>query len=190
MVDRELVDAALSSVLNALERTPAAIKAHPPLSDADLLNDLITLVTGLEQERARTAERRAGGEGLDGLLLLTSVVNALIAFVTERSADSRVLPSRVLAELADADPYTQLLGEEDEHITVGTAVAVLSNWTGKPEDRRGMIDDLCRALLDVLATYSESISALFHDAPLRDEWRETFTVFADDLRLAAQRMAA
>jgi len=124
------------------------------------------------------------------LLLLTSVVNALIAFVTERSADSRVLPSRVLAELADADPYTQLLGEEDEHITVGTAVAVLSNWTGKPEDRRGMIDALCRALLDVLATYSESISALFHDAPLRDEWRETFTVFADDLRLAAQRMAA
>jgi len=27
MVDRQLVDAALSSVLNALERTPAAIKA-------------------------------------------------------------------------------------------------------------------------------------------------------------------
>jgi len=40
MVDRQLVDAALSSVLNALERTPAAIKAHPPLSDADLDNNL------------------------------------------------------------------------------------------------------------------------------------------------------
>jgi hypothetical protein len=190
MVDRRLVDNALSNVLSELERSPAAAPAAKAPCDGMLLNDLIGLLGGLEQDRARMAERGGDPQRLGGLILLTSVVNALIAFVTARCPQSSVLPSRVLARLADADPYTQLLGEEDERITVATAIAVLSSWTGSPEDRQGMIDDLCRALLDVLSNYSESIAALFQDAPLRDEWRETFAIFADDLRVAAQRLAA
>ena len=95
-----------------------------------------------------------------------------------------MLKSRIL--LVDDDPGVRL-GVRAYLETCGYDV----DESGTCADVRSrMIDDLCRALLDVLATYSESISALFHDAPLRDEWRETFTVFADDLRLAAQRMAA
>src|SRR6187401_2237402 len=102
MVDRQLVDDALSRVLHALERSPAAAP-RPPAGDAALLNDLITLLAGLEQERARGADRRA--DPVAGLTLLASVVNALVAFVTARCHESSVLPSRVLARLADADPY-------------------------------------------------------------------------------------
>lgn len=158
--------------------------------DTALLNELVALLAALEQNRARMAERRVDPRGLAGLDLLADVVNALVAFVTSRCAESSVLPSRVLARLAEADPYTQLLGEEDERITVATAEAVLSGWTGSDEDRRHMLEDLNRALLDVLAVYGESIADFFQNAPLRDEWRTTFAIFADDLRNAAQRLAA
>jgi hypothetical protein len=157
--------------------------------DAALLNELVALLAALEQDRARMAER-TDPLGLAGLDLLAEVINALVAFVTERSQESSVLPSRVLARLADADPYTQLLGEEGERITVATAESVLSGWTGSDEDRRHMFEDLSRALLDVLGVYGESIAEFFQNAPLRDEWRATFAIFADDLRNAAQRLAA
>ena len=158
--------------------------------DAAMLNDLLAMMVTLEQERARLTERAESGQGSDGLLFLERVVNALVTFVTSRCRESRVLPSRVLSELAEADPYTQLLGEDNEQITVATAVAVVTGWTGSAEDRLRMIDDLSRALLDVAAIYSESIAGLFQQPPLRDEWRSTFAIFADDLRAAAQRMAA
>jgi hypothetical protein len=158
--------------------------------DAAMLNDLISMMVTLEQDRARMTERAGTGQGSDGLLFLERVVNALVTFVTSRCRESRVLPSRVLSQLAEADPYTQLLGEDNEQITVATAVAVVTGWTGSAEDRARMIDDLSRALLDVAAIYSESIAGLFQQTPLRDEWRSTFAIFADDLRAAAQRMAA
>lgn len=162
---------------------------HEP-GDGAMLNDLMALLAMLEQDRARVSDHPTESGSVDGLLFLARVVNGLVEFVTARCRDSRVLPSRVLAQLADSDPYTQLLGEENESISVATATAVVSGWTGSGEDRVHMVEDLDRALLDVAATYSEAIAALFHDAALREEWRATFAVFADDLRAAAQRMAA
>ena len=64
---------------------------------------------------------------------------------------------------------------------------MLTGWAGSAEDRRRLVDDLDRALLDVLAAYGESIAGFFRHSALRDEWRSTFAVFADDLRAAAQQ---
>ena len=186
MVDRRLVDDALSSVLKALETSPVI----DPADDSTLINDVIGLLATLDPDRVRMSGVGTEDPDAGGVILLAAVVNALVAFVTARCGDSSVLPSRVLARLADSNPYTQLLGEEDERITVATAVAVLTTWTGRPEDRQQMAEDVCRALLDVLASYSDSIVSLFHKASLKEEWRATFAIFADDLRTAAQRMAA
>jgi hypothetical protein len=69
-------------------------------------------------------------------------------------------------------------------------IGLLASWTGAEVDRQRMLDDLCRALLDVLGAYGEAVASLFHQPRLRDEWRAMFAVFVDDLRVAAQRMAA
>ncbi len=164
--------------------------ADVPLVDETLFDEVIALLATLEQQRARAAERASDAAGLESLELIASVTNALVAFVTARCSDSSVLPSRVLARLAETDPYTQMLGEENERLTVGTVEGLLSSWTGPEGDRQRMLDDLCRALLDVLGTYGETIASLFHHARLQDEWRAMFAVFVDDLRAAAQQMAA
>ena len=162
----------------------------PPLNDETLFEDLIALLATLEQQRARAAERSTDPAGLDSLALIASVVNAMVGFATARSSHPSVLPSRVLARLAEDDPYTQMLGEDDERISVATVSALLAAWTGPELDRQRMLDDLCRALLDVLGTYGDTIAALFRHSRLQDEWRAMFAVFVDDLRAAAQQMAA
>lgn len=153
------------------------------------LDEVVTLLAGLEHERARLAERRHAGGVAAPVLALGAIVNAIIGFVTERCDDPRVLPSRVLGRLSDEQPYTQLLGEEDEHVTVHTAVSILESWTGPDEDRRRMLQDLCRALIDVLVTYGDALTSLFRSAADRDEWRATFDLFVADLRTAVQQMA-
>jgi len=161
-----------------------------PANDETLFDDAIALLAAIEQQRARAAERADDAAGTASLALLAAITNALVAFVTARCSHPSVLPSRVLARLADSDPYTQMLGEENERITVSTVEALLTSWTGPGPDRQRMFDDLCRALLDVLGSYGESIAALFTQPRLREEWRAMFAVFVDDLRAAAQRLAA
>jgi hypothetical protein len=164
--------------------------ADAPGRDAALFEAVIALLATLEQQRARAAERIADPAGRGSLELLAGVINVLVSFATARCSHPSVLPSRVLARLADTDPYTQMLGEEDEHVTVGTVDALLASWTGPEADRQHMLDDLCRALLDVLGTYGEIVASLFDAPRLRDEWRAMFAVFVDDLRAAAQQLAA
>jgi hypothetical protein len=159
----------------------------PVLTDDRLFDEVIGLLAALEQRRAKAADRGADPVGIESLELIATVTNAIVEFVTARCRESRVLPSRVLAQLAESDPYTQMLGEDNERISVATVEALLSSWNGPETDRQRMLDDLCRALL---GAYGEAVSGLFRDARPRDEWQAMFAVFVDDLRAAAQQLAA
>ncbi len=157
-------------------------------ADEELLTELLTLLTRLEQDRVRLAEGHVEEGGVPALLVVTAVVNSLVAFVTARCSDPDVLPSRVLPRLADTQPYTQLLGEESERISVATAASVLKTWNTSPEERQRLFQDLCRALLDVLALYCNTLNTFFHSSREREQWRATFDVFVDGLWTAVQQV--
>ncbi len=157
-------------------------------ADERLLTELLTLLTRLEQDRVRLAEGPVDRGGVAALLVVTAVVNSLIAFVTGRCSDQSVLPSRVLPRLADAQPYTQLLGEDNERISIATAAGVLKTWESTTEDRTRLFQDLCRALLDVLTMYCNTVGTFFHESREREEWRATFAVFVDGLWTAVQQV--
>lgn len=158
-------------------------------ADVQLLDELLGLLTRLEQERVRMSEARFDQGGAPSLLLVAALVNSIVAFTTSRSSDPGLLPSRVLTDLADSEPYTQLFGEEQERITVTTAAAALQTWKGAAADRRRMFQDLCRALIEVLVFYGRALTALFHFPREREQWRATFDLFVDELRTAVQQIA-
>lgn len=166
----------------------SARAAAEPAPDAGLLDELLGLLTRLEQDRARLAETRVS-DGVPILLVVTAIVNSLVAFTVARCSDPTVLPSNVLARLAETQPYTQMLGEEQERITIATAAATLKGWKGAAADRRRMFQDLCRALIAVLVFYGTTLSTFFHLPREREEWRATFDLFAEDLRAAVQEIA-
>lgn len=172
----------MADVLAMSDRTQA-----DPDADRRLLDELLDLLTQLEQGRARLAEAPVEQHGVVALEMVAAAVNSLIAFVTARCSDRLVLPSRVLARMADVQPYTQLLGEEDERITVSTATAMLRSWNGSRDDQRRMLQELCRALLDVMAAYGQTAGTFFRVPREREEWRATFELFVEDLRTAMQR---
>jgi hypothetical protein len=168
--------------------TPQSGAGDRPTSDEQLLHDLLTQLTRLEQDKVRLEEGRMEIGAVPALLLVTAVVNSMVAVVTARCSDPGVLPSRVLPRLADEHPYTQLLGEERDRISIVTAAGVLKTWNSKSEDREQLFLDLCRALLDVLTFYGNTASTFFRSPREREEWRATFGVFVDGLWTAVHRV--
>jgi hypothetical protein len=156
--------------------------------DEKLLHELLTGLSRLEQDKVRLEERQIEPGAVPALLLIATVVNSMVAVVTARCTDSDVLPSRVLPRLAEAQPYTQLLGEDQERISVATAVGVLKTWNSTKEDRLQLFKDLCRALLDVLAFYGNTAGTFFREPREREEWRATFGVFVEGLWTAVQQI--
>lgn len=169
---------------------PTSASSNGETTDESLLAELLTLLTRLEQDRVRLAEGGVEGGGVAALLITTAVVNSLIAFVMARCSDPDVRPSHVLPRLAEAHPYTQLLGEDDDRISIATAASVLKTWDSSKDERQSLFRDLCRALLDVLAVYCNTVSTFFHGSREREEWKATFDVFIDGLWTAVQLVEA
>jgi len=157
-------------------------------ADAQMLESLLGLLAQLEPARAQLAEGRVEPGGVAVLTLLNSLVNAVIGFVKARCADPTVLPSRVLLRMAETQPYTQLLGEQDEEVSISTALSVLDALDSVNGDRRRLFHDLAYALLDVLVIYGETLGTFFRAAPQRDEWRATFDAFIEGLWMAVQQV--
>ena len=149
--------------------------------DEKLLHDLLTRLARLEQDKVRLEERQIEPGVVPALVLITTIVNSMVALVTTRCTDSDVLPSRVLPRLAETQPYTQLLGEDRERITVATAAGMLKTWSNAKDDRKQLFLDLSRALLDVLAFYGNTAGTFFRESREREEWRATFGLFVDGL---------
>jgi len=156
--------------------------------DEQLLDSALTMLTRLEQDSVRLVDGKIEAGPVPALMLLTTIVNSLVAFVIGRCSDPDVLPSRVLSKLSESQPYTQLLGEENERISITTAAGVLKTWNSSEEDRLQLFRNLCRAMLDLLLTYCNTVNTFFHSSREREEWRVTFEVFVDGLWTAVQRV--
>jgi len=152
--------------------------------DEQLLDELLTLLARLEQDKVRLEEGRVEVRGVAVLVLLATVVNSMVAAVTARCTDPAVLPSRVLPRLADEHPFTQMLGEERDRITIMTAAGVLKNWSAGADERDQLHLELCRALIGVLAFYGQTACTFFRGSREREEWRTTFGVFVEALGTA------
>lgn len=152
--------------------------------DGELLHDLLTQLTRLEQDTTRLQEGQVEGGTVAALLLVTAVVNSMVAVVTARCSDPGVRPSHVLPRLAEQHPYTQLLGEDRDRISIATAAGVLKTWKDTEEGRSELYLELCKALLDVLIFYGNAASTFFHSNREREEWRATFALFVDGLTSA------
>lgn len=157
--------------------------------DEQLLHDLLTQLTRLEQDTTRLQEGRVEGGTVAALLLVTAVVNSMVAVVTARCSDPGVKPSHVLPRLAEEHPYTQLLGEDRDRISIATAASVLKTWNSTSESREQLYLELCKALLDVLVFYGNTASTFFRSNREREEWRATFALFVEGLTEAISKPA-
>ena len=190
---RTITDRLARLVVDADTTRPSSGTSHGASGersgDEQLLHDLLTQLTRLEQDTNRLQEGQVEGGTVAALLCVTAVVNSMVAVVTSRCSDPGVLPSHVLPRLAEDHPYTQLLGEDRDRISVATAAGVLKGWKSNTESREQLYLELCRALLDVLTFYGNTASTFFKSSREREEWRATFALFVDGLTDAIKKVA-
>ena len=157
-------------------------------NDEQLLHDLLTQLARLEQDKVQLEEGHVEDGVVSALLHVTAVVNSMAAAVIARCSDPDILPSRVLARLAEQHPYTQLLGEDMNRISIATVADVLKACEDDVPKLEQLFMNVCRALLDVLTFYGNAASTLFHSSREREEWRATFGVFVESLWATVQQV--
>jgi hypothetical protein len=182
---RLVVDTDTTGPATSSSKKKKKTAAHDARSvDEQLLHELLTQLTRLEQDTTRLQEGQVEGGAVAALLLVTAVVNSMVAVVTARCSDPGVRPSHVLPRLAEDHPYTQLLGEDSDRISIATAASILKTWNSTSESREQLYLELCRALLDVLIFYGNTASTFFRSNREREEWRATFALFVEGLTAA------
>jgi uncharacterized protein DUF4388 len=155
-------------------------------ANAALLAELLELLTRLDQDRASLAEGRVDLNA--SLPLLSTMVNAMIAFVLSRRRDTGVQPVEVLARMASTQPYAQLFGDDGGRLAIDAVVEAMESEPDFAGERRRMCVSVGDALVDVLSEYCVIVASLFDASAEREEWRITFEVFIADLRSAVQQL--
>jgi hypothetical protein len=177
----------LASFLDGAQTSVAApVSDRSARADATLFADLLELLTRLDSDRAHLAEGHIV-HGVDGrLAALTAIVNGVVTFVTARRRDPDAQPEGVLARMSATQPYAQMLGGDDQSISIDAVVAALQNWRGDIVERERMVQVVGEALVDVLTEYCRIAGALFDGAAEREQWWMTSEVFVEDLRVTVR----
>jgi len=158
---------------------PAAASGMSP--DQRLLHDALALLTRLDLDSAKVKETLDDASGIATLLVLSTIIDSLVAFVGARTSDLDALPSRVLHRLGATNPYAEIITEVDEHLSLDTVADVLRTWEGDPERQRQFSEGVCGALIDLLGLYGRTLGTFFRSTHERQEWRGTFDVFVEGL---------
>jgi uncharacterized protein DUF4388 len=176
----------LASFLDGAHGAQASVGApasdQSARADATLFADLLELLTRLDSDRAHLAEGHID-HGVDGrLAAVAAIVNGVVTFVTARRHDPDAQPEVVLARMSATQPYAQMLGGDNESISIGAVAAALQNWRGDIVERERMAQVVGEALVDVLMEYCRIAGALFDGTAEREQWWMTSEVFIEDLR--------
>jgi hypothetical protein len=170
---REAAEAQGKEVLS-----PAEIK-----QDSAMENELILLLSKLEQMQVRLANEKAKKQSALALQMVTEMVNQVVVFSEtwldrETNADSL---AKALAKAGDVCPAARLLQVQHNRLSVEIVSKLYSSWSGDMADRQQMFHEIAQSMLDVLETYFSLFTARFRSSSVADQWRETCGIFLADL---------
>jgi hypothetical protein len=158
--------------------------------DGILENDLILLLSRLEQLMAQLGEKKIQKRPPAALELLAELVNQVIKYYEGIPKADANRGSLVKALMQAGDVYQQarILQAQYNRLSVQTAVNLYHSWAGDPNDRRYMFRQISRGMIHVLESYFSLFTIYFQSLAMRDQWKETYSVFIYDLTRAVDKV--
>jgi hypothetical protein len=162
----------------------------PTDQDGILANDLIVLVSTLEQYRAELAGLRRGGEPAEVLEIIGNMVD-LVAKAAMRHLPLESSDPALAAALAEAkgicDSTEELKPEFD-----GSAVRAVLRFFGKSglshAERRYLFRRLVGRIHEVLERFFVQFNERFTSPLVAQDWSQTYPLFLDELDQVASRL--
>jgi hypothetical protein len=153
-------------------------------ADQHLENDLILLLSNVEQLMARLIEKKSQKQSSITLQVLADMLNQTVVLSEglQKANRSAVSLQKVLGEAADVYPMVRLLQIQDNRLSVEVILGFDNSAASLLGDRRPALRQICQGLILALELYFNLFESLFHTNDMRDQWNETYTVFIVDLK--------
>jgi hypothetical protein len=155
--------------------------------DFDLENELIMLLSSLEQLMARVVEAKAQKQAFVALHCLGEMLNQTVAVIECRGDAPRPNLAKIIHDAGEVYPPVRLLSVQSNRLSVDR----LSADDGKATpvaDKHVAMRQICQGLILVLEYYFAYFEHFFHSSEVRDQWRETYSVFIVDLKRAVAKV--
>lgn len=151
--------------------------------DRDCEESLFSLVSELEQVKARLLEPPVRRRPVRGLWLLEDMLNRVAEHAESVPGAVPASGSMVerLAGAAARFPQVRLIYVQNNRVSMKTAANLFTSWGDDPADRVHYFRQLCRGAVAVLEDQLGRFAAYLLSPTRRDLWRETYTVFLLDL---------
>jgi len=160
---------------------PKHLTAEDIAHDSRLENEIIMLISNLEQARWRLSEKSTLKRPASVLQILVEMANETMVAATEAlGGASRVEPLKmILTKVAQKFPTAQSLPVQNARLSV-TLIVDLFNRVDK-KARQQFFFDACRSLIGVMDAYFVNLTSRFRSAVISAGLKEAYVLFLSDL---------
>lgn len=179
LLDEQTVGAAIQQIES--EQTLSLPEIE---QDSDLEDDLILVLSRLEQIQAQLKDKKIRKQPVQALQLLTGLVNEVATFAQTLPGQVSTLDylADALAKAGEVYPAARLLRIQNTHLSSDIIAQLYHSWNGNSAERRATFTELGESMPAILETYFAYFVGCFHASRTAGQWRETCEIFLAELR--------
>jgi len=148
--------------------------------DSQLENEIIMLLSSLEQARCRLSEKSTLKRPGSALQILVEMANQTIGGTTDALGGEKVEPLKtILSKVAQQFPMAQSLPVQNARLSV-TLIVNLFNGVDK-KAREQFFFDACRSIVGLMDAYFAHMTSRFRSAAISEGLKEAYRLFLADL---------
>ena len=158
--------------------------------DNMLENNLILLLSKLEQLQTKLAHKKSLKRPTLALQILTEIINEVVAYseTLPSAAVSSDSLTKALAKASDRYATIELLRIQGNRLSTEIVSQLYGSWTGDPGERRNVFAEISQGMLDILETYFAYFTTCFRSSSIAGQWHETCQVFLAELRQEVKKI--
>jgi hypothetical protein len=175
---------------DTIDKPDVSLSRQDAERDSKLENDLIVLLSSLEQTMSRLNDKKTHKRPTHALEIMADMVNQVAAFSEGlRAADPVSLSLRVVAEsVSKSHPYVRSISLQGNRISAETTSGHRNGLKNLFPGRQPDLREAANAMLAILENYFSALAGLFLSPSARDTGRETYEVFVADLKTNVSRV--
>ncbi len=160
----------------AMRQQAAALSQVDAKQDYDLESDLILLLSNLEQTITRALEKKTPRPRALIVQTLAEMVNQTVATMERARRTNDAVPylAKVLADAGEVYPPVRAMHVQGNHLL--TDRFSTNGNSGMLADGN-TVRQVCQGLILVLEYYFAFFENFFRSMEVRDQWKETYSVF-------------
>jgi hypothetical protein len=157
--------------------------------DAALENDLLQMLSTLEQAAARLEDKKTRKRPLAAVESLAEMANYVIE-VGEKTAHASPMDMSLIQTLRRvSERFHQMrLVRARNNVCRSQVVNLYQSWGDDPSDRAYMFHQIARGLVAVMESYFSVLARCLRSDEAREQWAETSSVFLTEAGRIADRV--